>query len=283
MHSNGIKLWILEEKSEKLLGYGETSSSGLTMRELIIPATTLGAKSGWGVPLSTENDLFQFYQTNDECDGGTSGTPTIYCATANTAFISITLPVANPANSRFILSLTGTAAALEIIDATQANLQTMGLIYPGTVNHDLPELLGVKPRCTADATARVTITCNGVAPLNVGEAYEIRFKFTILPDKQVTLQNLGIKLEIQAENTITNSWGTLMSAENSFKISKVFKTDGNDYQKLHANYNHNAAGTTFYSIIGTDNSGAIEFIYPSSANQTLKLMLTDPGIYDSTT
>jgi len=58
MHSNGIKLWILEEKSEKLLGYGETSSSGLTMRELIMPVTTLSAKSGWGVPLGTETDLF---------------------------------------------------------------------------------------------------------------------------------------------------------------------------------------------------------------------------------
>ena len=73
-----------------------------------------------------------------------------------------------------------------------------------------------------------------------------------------------------------------MSAENSFKISKVFKTNG-DYQKLHANYNHNAAGTTYYSIIGTQNTAAIEYIYPSSSNQTLLLKLTDPGIYDTTT
>jgi hypothetical protein len=83
-----------------------------------MPATTISAKSGWGVPITTENNLFQFYQTNDECDGGTAGTPTIHCATVNTAILTITLPVSNPENSKLIISLTGTAAALEIVDAT---------------------------------------------------------------------------------------------------------------------------------------------------------------------
>jgi len=58
VHSNGIKIWILEGKSEKILGYGETSSTGLSIRELVMPETAISAMSGWGVPLDTENDLF---------------------------------------------------------------------------------------------------------------------------------------------------------------------------------------------------------------------------------
>ena len=50
-------------------------------------------------------------------------------------------------------------------------------------------------------------------------------------------------------NTITETYTTLMSVERSFIAGKVFKTHGNDFKLLHK------YDTTYYSVIGTDDSG----------------------------
>ena len=51
-------------------------------------------------------------------------------------------------------------------------MQTIGVVYPGSINHDLPVLNDLKPRCTtglAYTADRATITCDGLPILNKNE------------------------------------------------------------------------------------------------------------------